>query len=84
MGGSPGLSIPRLKVLLDAHNVRRRRELTDLWLVIRHAQNSDENTPDSILPALTTAAHEVDDDGDEDGFDAVAMVRRSRQKNEGR
>ncbi len=82
MGGSPGLSIPRIKVLMDAHTARRRRELSDLWLVIRHAQHSEESNPDSVLPGAVAAPTPADDDEDADGF-ALSMVRRARQK-EGR
>lgn len=71
-------------MLTDAYAARRRRELGQLWLVIRHAQNGDEDNPDAVLPPgpHDTAAELDDDDGDP-GFDAVALVRRARQ-NEGR
>ncbi len=77
-----GLTIPRLKILLDAYGARRRRELEQLWLVIRHAYGSEEDDPQSILPPLAHREHTATDD-DDDGFDAVAMVRRARQ-HEGR
>lgn len=82
-----GLTIPRLKTLLEAYAARRRRELEQLWLVIRHAYGADENTPQSILPPLAepgTADTAPDDPDDADAFDPVAMVRRHSAQKEGR
>ncbi len=74
-----GLTIPRAQLLLEAYNTRRRRELEQLWLVIRHAYAGEQDNPQSILPAPPAGRAPAEHD-DEDGFDAVAMVRRAQER----
>lgn len=66
-----------MHALLGAYQERRRRELGDLWRVIAFA-NHDPEHPEAALPAEPVQQAEPD----EDGFDAVAMVRRSREGTE--
>ncbi len=64
---------------MDGHTANRRQELTQLWLVHRHAPSEDdrlEQVLEAALPSAPPTAHDVDDG--EPGFDAVAMVRHAQ------
>ncbi len=64
---------------MEAYRIRRRSELAQLWLVIRHAHNSEEDNPESVLPPIAPAQPDDEDDDELDDFDAIAMVRRARE-----